>query len=119
MKINPLDSNILAARTEQAVLDMLPVDQKTLRMIGRILEPKNLKRIGIAALGGSVLVSFINSFGRDHLNREATSQELKKQLAPIQKKLDDLEAQNLALWQQNEELKAQLAKFCSGTRQDI
>ena len=30
---------------------------------------------------------------------------------PLQKKLDDLEAQNAALWQQNEELKSQLARI--------
>ena len=99
-----LDNNILAVRSEQAILDKLPVDQKTLRMIGRILEPKNLKRIGIAAVGGSVLISFISTYGRDRINRAATAQEIKKQLVPLQKRLDDLEAQN-------RELKAQLDKI--------
>ncbi len=111
MKKTILDNKIIAAQAEQAMIDRLPVDQRTLRIIGKTLEPKNLKRIVIGAAGGSLLISLVSSLGRDRLNRTATAHELRKQLLPLQKKLDDLEAQNVALWQQNEELKAQLAKF--------
>ena len=111
MKTTPLDNNKITARAEQAMLDRIPVDQRTLRIIGKTLEPKNLKRIGIAAVGGSLLISMISTLGRDRLNRAETARELKKQLMPLQKKLDDLEAQNAALWQQNEELKSQLARI--------
>lgn len=104
-------NNIIAARAEKAIMESLPVDQKTLRIIGKVLEPKNLKRIGIAAVGGSVLVSLVSSLGRDRINRIETARELRKELMPIQKKLDELEAQNTVLWQQNEELKLQLAKL--------
>ena len=109
----PADNNIIAARAEKAIIESLPIDQKTLRVIGKVLEPGNLKRIGIAAVGGSLLISLISSLGRDRINRVETARELKKQLAPLQKKLTDLEAQNTALWQQNEELKSQLAKLGS------
>ena len=111
MKKTLLDNNKITARAEQAMLDRIPVDQRTLRIIGKTLEPKNLKRIGIAAVGGSLLISMISTFGRDRLNRAETARELKKQLMPLQKKLDDLEAQNAALWQQNEELKSQLVRI--------
>ena len=104
-------NNIIAARAEKAIMESLPVDQKTLRIIGKVLEPQNLKRIGIAAVGGSVLVSLVSSLGRDRINRIETARELRKELMPIQKKLDELEAQNTVLWQQNEELKLQLAKL--------
>ena len=100
-----MDNKAIASRAEQAMIERLPVDQKTLRMIGKVLEPKNLKRIGIAAVGGSVLVSIVSSLGRDRINRAETARELRK------KKLDDLEAQNTVLWQQNEELKAQIARL--------
>ena len=106
-----MDNKAIASRAEQAMIERLPVDQKTLRMIGKVLEPKNLKRIGIAAVGGSVLVSIVSSLGRDRINRAETARELRKQLTPLQKKLDDLEAQNTVLWQQNEELKAQIARL--------
>ena len=105
------DNNIIAARAEKAIIDSLPVDQKTLRIIGKALEPGNLKRIGIAAVGGSLLISLVSTLGRDRINRLETARELRKELMPLQKKLSDLEAQNAALWQQNEELKSQLAKL--------
>ena len=111
MKKTLLDNNKITARAEHAMLDGISVDQRTLRIIGKTLEPKNLKRIGIAAVGGSLLISMISTLGRDRLNRAETARELKKQLMPLQKKLDDLEAQNAALWQQNEELKSQLARI--------
>ncbi len=111
MKKTLLDNNKSTARAEHAMLDGISVDQRTLRIIGKTLEPKNLKRIGIAAVGGSLLISMISTLGRDRLNRAETARELKKQLMPLQKKLDDLEAQNAALWQQNEELKSQLARI--------
>ena len=110
------DKSIIAARTEQALLDRIPVDEKTLRIIRKVLEPQNLKRIGIAAVGGSVLVSLVSSLGRDGVNRALTAKEIKKQLAPLQKKLEVLEEELILLSKQNEELKAQLGKFYSETR---
>ena len=85
MKKTLLDNNKITARAEQAMLDRIPVDQRTLRIIGKTLEPKNLKRIGIAAVGGSLLISMISTLGRDRLNRAETARELKKQLMPLQK----------------------------------
>ena len=104
-------NNILAARAEQAIIDSLPVDRRTLRIIGKVLEPQNLKRIGIAAVGGSVLISIVSALGRDRVNRAGTAAEMKKQLKPVQQKLNELEAQNAVLLQQNEELKLQLEKL--------
>lgn len=104
-------NNILAARAEQAIIDSLPVDRRTLRIIGKVLEPQNLKRIGIAAVGGSVLISIVSVLGRDRVNRAGTAAEMKKQLKPVQQKLNELEAQNAVLLQQNEDLKLQLAKL--------
>lgn len=42
MKKTLLDNNKITARAEQAMLDRIPVDQRTLRIIGKTLEPKNL-----------------------------------------------------------------------------
>lgn len=104
-------NNIIAARAEQAIVNSLPVDQKTLRIIGKVLEPPNLKRIGIAAAGGSILISAAGSLVRTRLNRAENARELRKQLLPLLRKMDDLEAQNAALLAQNEELKARLANL--------
>ena len=98
-------NKLLAARAEDALLDRLPVDQKTLRRAARYLEPKNLKRIAIAAAGGSLLISLITSIGHDRLYRAAVAREMRKQLEPVKQKLEELEAQNLELHRQNEELR--------------
>ena len=94
----------LASRTGQAVLEMLPVDQKTIRLAEKVLQPKNLKRIAIAAVGGSVLISAVTSLAHDRVYKAAVAHEMKKQLEPLKKKLNELEAQNAVLYQQNKEL---------------
>ena len=99
----------LAARAEQLLWDKLPVEQKTLRRAAKLLEPKNLKRLGVLALGGGAVVSLLGSVGQMRMVRAAMARELKKQLEPINRKLDELEAQNEALTRQNEALRAELA----------
>ena len=105
------NSDILLAKAEQALLDRLPMNQKTMQRLGKLLEPKNLKRIAIGAVGGTVLISVVTNLGHDRIYQAAVGREMKKQLEPLRKKLDELEAQNVALWQQNEDLKTQLQKM--------
>ena len=102
--------DIITSKAEQAVLSVLPVDQKTLQKTMKFLEPKNLKRIAIAVVGGSALVSIVTSIGHDRIYRAAVSHEVKKQLDPVMKKLNELEAQNTALYRQNKELTKLLMK---------
>ena len=103
--------NILTARVEQALLEKLPVDQKSLQRVFRILEPKNLKKIGIAAIGGSALISLISSLTHDSAYKAAVAREMKKQIAPLEQRLEELQAQNELLLQQNRELIARLDKL--------
>ena len=105
----PSPKKALASRTEQAVLELLPIDEKALRRAARLLEPKNVKRLGLAAAGGAVALSALGSLGRNHIYRTAVARELKKQLEPVNRKLDALEKQNEELRRQNEELQRQLA----------
>lgn len=102
--------NLLAARAEQAILQQLPVEQKTLRRVSKLLEPKNLKRLGIAAVCGTATLSVLGSVSQMRMYRAAMARELKKQLAPVNKKLDELEAQNEELRRQNEQLQKKLEK---------
>ena len=108
------NSDILLAKAEQALLDRLPMNQKTMQRLGKLLEPKNLKRIALGAVCGTALISVVTSLGHDRMYQAAVGREMKKQLEPLRKKLDELEAQNVALWQQNEELKVQLQKMEKG-----
>ena len=87
-------NNALSAMAGQAVLDVLPVDQKTLNRIAKILEPKNLKLFAIGAIGGTALISVLTSIGHDRIYQAAVGREMKRQLEPLKKKLNELEAQN-------------------------
>ena len=98
---------VLTAKAEQMLLEKLPVDQKTLKLAGKLLEPKNLKIIGITAIGGSALISLISSISHDKIYQAAVAKEIKKQIAPLEHKLDELRTQNAVLLQQNRELIAQ------------
>lgn len=86
--------NALAVRAEQALAEQLPVDQKTLRVIGWLVKPTNLKKVGIGAIGCAAAVFMLKSANQMRCYRAAMGKELKKQLEPINRKLDELEAQN-------------------------
>ena len=101
-------TDMLVAKTEQAILEKIPVDQKTLERVAKLLTPKNMKRLGIAAVTGSMMISFLVTLGKQQMSRALISNEVKKQIEPLKAQLDVLEAQNEALLKQNEELKSQL-----------
>ena len=104
-----MKKNNLTAQAEQMLWDSLPVEKKTLQRAVKLLEPKNLKLLGAAAVGGTALLSLVGSLGRMGAIRGAVAKELKKQLEPVNRKLDELEKQNEELKRQNEELRAELA----------
>lgn len=98
----------IALRAEQAVLEQLPVDRKALKKAAKYLEPKKLKLLTVAFLGGAAFLSLLGTAGHERLYRAAVAKELKRQLAPVNEKLDELQAQNDELRAQNEELKRRL-----------
>ena len=101
-------SGALVRLAESRLMEQLPVDQKALRRAAFLLEPKNLKRLGVLAAGGAVSLSVLGTVSRTRMLRAAMARELKKQLAPVNKKLDELEKQNEELKKQNEQLRKQL-----------
>jgi hypothetical protein len=90
-------------------LEQLPAESKKLRVAAALLEPQNLKRLGVAAAGSAAVLGLTASAIRTRLYRRALARELKRQLAPINKKLDALEKQNKELMEQNEQLKKKLS----------
>ena len=103
-----LARKLIAAKAEEALMQQLPVDQKTLRRVGKLMEPKNIKRLAVALVGGSAALSFIGTVGEVRMYRRAMRRELKKQLEPIKKQLNALEQQNEELKKQNEQLRKKL-----------
>ena len=104
----PTTKNALAVRAGKAVLEQLPVDQKKLRLAAAVLEKVDLKRLGVVAVSGAAAISLAGSALQARMTRAALRRELKRQLAPVNKKLDELEEQNKELRRQNEELRRQL-----------
>ena len=99
----------LAVRAARKALEQLPAESKKLRGAAALLEPQNLKRLGVAAAGSAAVLGLTASAIRTRLYRRALARELKRQLAPINKKLDALEKQNKELMEQNEQLKKKLS----------
>ena len=103
MKLHKAKTTV-AGQAGEALLRQLPVETKTLKRIAKWLEPGHLKQVGLLAVGVSFGLSALNSLGEARMVRAAVSRELKKQLVPVNKKLDELEAQNRELKRENEEL---------------
>ena len=104
----PAAKTALAVRAGKAVLEQLPVDQKKLRLAAMLLEKNNLKRLGVLAVSGVAVCSLGSNVIQARITRAALRKELKRQLAPVNKKLDELEEQNKELRRQNEELRKQI-----------
>lgn len=98
-----------AAAPAETALELLPMllakdksgDQKLLRFVLSNVNAANLKRLAAVAVAGGVAVSLVGNWLHNRVYRAAVARELKKQLAPVNKKLDELE-------KQNEDLKKQL-----------
>ena len=110
LSLLPGSRRALAAQAEQAVLERLPLDQKTLRRAAALMKPKNLKLLAAAAIGGGAMLSVLGGVARERLTRAAVSRELKRQLEPVRQQLDALEEQNEELKRQNEQLRALLTQ---------
>ena len=98
-----------AALPAERALELLPMvlskdtstEHKLVRYALAHLNGENLKRLGLVAVAGGVAVSLLGNWLHNRAYRAAVARELKKQLAPVNKKLDELE-------KQNEDLKKQL-----------
>ncbi len=101
----------LVSRAEEALVSKLPVDEKALRRVGNLMEPKNIKRAAIAVVGGSAALSLLGNIWETHVYRRAMAKELKKQLEPIKKQLSAIEVQNAELKKQNEQLRKRLSEL--------
>ena len=83
-------------------LELLQPGKLNKRTVMHLLRKVNVKKVGIAAGGAAVVLS-----GRYTFYKGIVSGELKRQLAPVNKKLDELKAQNAELKAEVERLNAQ------------
>ena len=100
----------VAAKAEEALMEQLPVNPKTLRVVSWLMEPKHLKHIAVVCVGGSMIASAIGTASEMRMYRRAMAKELKKQLEPVKKQLEELKAQNEELKKQNRQLRDSLER---------
>lgn len=95
-------------------LELLQPGKLNKRTVMRLLRKVDIKKIGIAAGGAAVVLSAVSLTGRYTFYKGIVSGELKRQLAPVNKKLDELKAQNAELKAEAERLNAQ----CEGEKEN-
>lgn len=95
-------------------LELLQPGKLNKRTVMRLLRKVDIKKIGIAAGGAAVVLSAVSLTGRYTFYKGIISGELKRQLAPVNKKLDELKAQNAELKAEVERLNAQ----CEGEKEN-
>ena len=88
-------------------LELLQPGKLNKRTVMHLLRKVNVKKVGIAAGGAAVVLSAVTLTGRYTFYKGIVSGELKRQLAPVNKKLDELKAQNAELKAEVERLNAQ------------
>lgn len=101
--------NLIADRISKSWEEQTYEENKILAIIGKLLNPENLKRLGIIAIVGVVIFTLIKRWSEIHTYRSAIAAEMKKQLEPVTEKLDELQEQNEELRRQNEQIQEQLA----------
>lgn len=95
-------------------LELLQPGKLNKRTDMHLLRKVNVKKVGIAAGGAAVVLSAVSLTGRYTFYKGIVSGELKRQLAPVNKKLDELKAQNAELKAEVERLNAQ----CEDEKED-
>ena len=78
-------------------LDLVRSGKLSKRSMRQFLRQTNFKKAGAVAGGAVLLLSALSLAGRYQLYRGAVVGELRRQLEPIRKKLDALEAETRAL----------------------
>ena len=96
-------------------LELLQPGKLNKRTVMHLLRKVDVKKVGIAAGGAAVVLSAVSLTGRYTFYKGIVSSELKRQLSPVNKKLDELKAQNAELKAEVERLSAQQ---CENEKED-
>ena len=95
---------LMKTRTVKAFLRQLPFEEDTAGRLSWLLNPNNLKLVGLIILGVVGIVALVRNAWQKYTYRSALAGEMKKQLEPLYEKLETLEEQNEELKRQNDEL---------------
>ena len=88
-------------------LDLLQPGKLNKRNVMRLMRKVDIKKVGVVAGGAAAVLSVMSLTGRYTFYKGIVAGELKRQLTPVNKKLDELKAQNAKLKAEVERLQAQ------------
>lgn len=88
-------------------LELLQPGKLNKRNVMRLMRKVDIKKVGIVAGGAAAVLSVMSLTGRYTFYKGIVAGELKRQLTPVNKKLDELKAQNAELKAEVERLQAQ------------
>lgn len=88
-------------------LELLQPGKLNKRNVMRLMRKVDIKKVGIVAGGAAAALSVMSLTGRYTFYKSIVAGELKRQLTPVNKKLDELKAQNAELKAEVERLQAQ------------
>ena len=88
-------------------LELLQPGKLNKRNVMRLMRRVDIKKVGVVAGGAAAVLSVMSLTGRYTFYKGIVAGELKRQLAPVNKKLDELKAQNAELKAEVERLQAQ------------
>lgn len=88
-------------------LELLQPGKLNKRNIMHLMRKVDIKKVGVVAGGAAAVLSVMSLTGRYTFYNGIVAGELKRQLAPVNKKLDELKAQNTELKAEVERLQAQ------------
>lgn len=91
-------------------LELLQPGKLNKRNVMRLMRKVDIKKVGIVAGGAAAALSVMSLTGRYTFYKGIVAGELKRQLTPVNKKLDELKAQNAELKAEVERLQAQQAE---------
>ena len=92
-------------------LELLQPGKLNKRNIMHLMRRVDIKKVGVVAGGAAAVLSVMSLTGLYPFYKGIVAGELKRQLAPVNKKLDELKAQNAELKAQNAELKAEVERL--------
>jgi len=85
-------------------IEVAPLPGKKLAAVNT-LRKLDVKKVGLIAGGTAAVLTVVSVAGRYGIYRGAVAAELKRQLAPLHRKLDQLQAENRMLRAELEQLK--------------
>ncbi len=95
-------------------IDVEPLPGKELPAAVKVLRKLDIKKVGLIACGAFVATTAVTVVGRYGMYRGAVAAELRRQLTPLHRKLDQMQAENRQLRAEIEHLRQEQESKDSG-----